>query len=252
MSAKRKAKELTVSRSHQLTKNMLRLTLQGDDLQEFPDDAEGAYFKLTFAGSDADRPIMRTYTVAKFRREQREIDVDFMLHGKDDIHSEGVAAPWARRAKVGDKMSIFGPGPATFIHPQADWYLLAADMTALPAMVANLDRLPEDAKGYIVVEVLSAEDQQELGEPTHMQVLWVINSDAGSDASPLFNTITNLQWLDGQASVWTACEFKTMKKIRQYYRDEHSLQKPHLYVSSYWKQGLKEEEHKVAKRDDAQ
>lgn len=252
MAAKRKAKELTVTARQQLSKNMLRLTLQGDDLSGFPDDAEGAYFKLIFPSSDADKPIMRTYTVAKFRRAACEMDVDFMLHSSADGVVDGVAAPWAMQAEIGAKMAIFGPGPATFINTQADWFLLAADMTALPALTANLALLPADALGHLVLEVLSEDDQLELPVPKAMQVHWVINPHAGSDASPLAQAIQQLSWFDGQVAAWAACEFKTMKKIRQYLKVDRAIEKSHLYVSSYWKLGLKEEEHKVAKSADAQ
>ncbi len=251
MPSKRVAKELTVSASRHLTKNMLRLTLQGEDLKSFPTDAAGAYFKLSFAGTDAKKPIMRTYTVANYRRDKLEIDVDFMLHGNPSSSADGVAARWALQATVGDKILIFGPGPATSINLQADWFLLAADMTALPALTANLALLPHDASGYLVLEILSEEDKQELPVPENMEVIWVINPQAGSDTSPLFEAIKKLSWLDGQVTIWTACEFKTMKKIRQYYREVRSVPKSHLYISSYWKHGLKEEEHKVAKREDS-
>ena len=250
MAAKRKAKELTVNASRHLTKNMLRLTLQGEDLGSLPDDSEGAYFKLVFESTDPAKPIMRTYTIAKFRSDLREIDVDFMLHGSANSVSDGVAAPWAMQAKVGDTVSMFGPGPASFINLQADWFLLAADMTALPALITNLALLPQNASGYLVLEILSEEDRQELCVPKNMDVLWVINPHAGSDESPLYDAIRQLQWLDGQVAIWTACEFKTMKKIRQYYREQKAVQKSHLYISSYWKQGLKEEEHKVVKQED--
>ena len=250
MPAKRTAKNLTVSASKQLTKNMLRVTLHGEDLSSFPNDAQGAYFKFSFESTDAKKPIMRTYTVANFRRDQHEIDVDFMLHGSAKSVVDGVAAPWAMQAKVGDAVTIFGPGPATFINLRADWFLLAADMTALPALTANLALLPQDAYGYLVLEILSEDDRQNLATPANMEVLWVFNPQAGSDTSPLFDAIKQLQWLDGQAAVWTACEFKTMKKIRQYYREARAIPKSHLYISSYWKQGLKEEEHKVVKRED--
>lgn len=251
MAGKRTAKELTVVGSRQLTRNMLRLTLQGEDLAHFPDDSEGAYFKLAFEDADAGRPVMRTYTVAKYRKDQCEIDVDFMLHGGTNSPADGIASPWAMQAKVGDSVSIFGPGPATFINLQADWFLLAADMTALPALIANLALLPENATGYLIIEILSAEDRQELPVPEKMEVHWMINSQAGSDASPLYDAIREIQWLDGQVAIWAACEFKTMKKIRQYFREHRAVKKSHAYISSYWKLGLKEEEHKVAKRADA-
>lgn len=251
MAEKRSPKELTVTAVSQLTRNMRRITLHGEDLVRFPDNAEGAYFKLVFDSGDADRPIMRTYTVAHHRPDQLEIDVDFMLHAGPDGVADGIAAPWSVNAKPGDRMSIFGPGPATFVNTDADWFLLAADMTALPALTANLALLPEKARGYVVIEILADEDKQNLAVPEGMDIVWVVNPHAGSEESPLFQAIRKLTWLEGQVAVWGACEFKTMKKIRQYLRVDREVEKSRLYVSSYWKQGLKEEEHKIVKKEDA-
>lgn len=251
MAQKRKARELTVAAARQITPNMRRLTLKGDDLASFPDNAEGSYFKLTFPGENPERPILRTYTVASFRPEQLEIDVDFMLHSKPDGSASGVAAEWSLQAKPGDRMAIFGPGPATFIKSDASWYLLAADMTALPALTANLERLPEDAKGYVVIEIMSEDDQQDLPIPASMKLIYVVNPQPGSEEAPLNTAIRQLVWLPGQVAVWTACEFKSMKKVREYYREQRSVDKSHLYISSYWKKGLQEEEHKVAKSEDS-
>lgn len=251
MAQKRKARALTVSRTQALTPNMSRITLQGEDLVDFPDDAEGAYFKLVFPGEDPERPTLRTYTVAKYRPECHEIDVDFMMHTGPDGKPDGVAARWAATAQPGDAISIFGPGPATFINTDADWFLLAADMTALPALAANLKDLPTNARGYVVVEILDESDQQSLAVPVGMELIWVVNPQPGSQAAPLHDAIRSLEWRDGRAAVWTACEFTTMKKNRHYLRQERGVEKSHLYISSYWKKGLREEAHKVAKREDA-
>ena len=51
-------------------------------------------------------------------------------------------------------------------------------------------------------------------------------------------------------SVWSACEFKTMKKIRHYLKVIREVEKSHLYISSYWKKGNTEEQHKVARMKD--
>ena len=148
-------------------------------------------------------------------------------------------------------MAIFGPGPATFINTDADWYLLAADMTALPAMVANLAMLSADAKGYVIVEIIADEDRQELPVPAGMKLIWVVNPYPGSDDSPLYHAIKELDWLNGQIAVWAACEFKTMQKNRRYFRQERNVEKSHVYLSSYWKKGLEEAEHRVVKRKDS-
>lgn len=55
----------------------------------------------------------------------------------------------------------------------------------------------------------------------------------------------------GVAAAWAACEFKSMQKIRQFVRDEKAVPKSHRYISSYWKKGLKEEAHRIAKKEDA-
>jgi len=250
MAKKRKAKQLTVTATTQLTPNMRRLTLRGDDIAHFPNDAAGAFFKLTFPSSDPERPILRTYSIAHHRPQLCEMDVDFMLHTNPDGSANGVAASWAIKALPGDQMAIFGPGLATFINTDADWYLLAADMTALPAMVANLARLPANAKGHIIVEIIADEDKQALPIPAGMKLTWVVNPNPGSDDSPLYHAIRALEWLGGSVSIWAACEFKTMKKNRHYFKHERQVEKSHLYISSYWKKGLQEEEHKVVKRDD--
>jgi NADPH-dependent ferric siderophore reductase len=250
MAQKRKARELTVTAVSQLTQNMRRLTLHGEELASFPEDAEGGYFKLVFPGEDPEKPVLRTYTIAKYRPSLHEIDVDFMLHTSADGSVGGVAAPWAIQAQSGDRMCIFGPGPATFINADAQWYLLAADMTALPALIATLGHLPVDARGYIIIEIIANEDQQDLPIPVGMELIWVVNSKPGSEASPLYLAIRELAWLEGQVAVWVACEFKTMKKTREYFKHDRSIAKSHLYISSYWKKGLQEEDHKIAKRDD--
>lgn len=251
MANRRKAKQLVVTNAFQLTPNMRRLTLHGEALSSFPADAAGAYFKLAFSGNDVQAATLRTYTVSNYRSETQEIDVDFVLHADSDGNTSGVAATWAMKAEPGDTISIFGPGSASFINADANWYLLAADMTALPALTANLKRLPANAKGYVVVEIISKEDKQPLQLPEGMEMIWVVNPNPGSDDSSLFHAIKKLHWSPGIVSVWAACEFKTMKKIRQYIRHDRLVEKSHLYISSYWKKGLQEEEHKLVKRQDA-
>ena len=251
MAGKRQARKLVVSAATDLTPNMRRVTLQGEDLASFPQDAEGAYFKLALPVNGAEKPVLRTYTVARYRPQLNEIDVDFMLHSNSDESNSGVASTWALQAKPGEPLSIFGPGRASFINTNADWYLLAADMAALPALIANLARLPAEANGYVVIEIINNEDKQTIYVPDGMTVIWVINSQPGSDSSPLYHTIKELDWASGRVAVWAACEFTTMKKIRQYLRQDKNVAKTHLYISSYWKKGLQEEQHKVAKRVDA-
>lgn len=248
---KRVARELTVKSAKNLTKNMRRITFHGDGLSSFPPHSTGAYIKLIFDIHAQEKPAMRTYTVAEQRSDQNEIDVDFMLHGEQRAEgNHGIAAPWSVHAKPGDKISIFGPGPAKFINLDAEYFLLAADMTALPALAANLKLLPDNACGAAFIEVLSEADKQDLKKPPNVELIWIINSSPGSDESPLFHVVEQSHWHKAKHSVWVACEFKTMRKIRHYLKVERSIEKSHLYISSYWKKGNTEEQHKVTKQAD--
>ena len=247
---KRAPKDLVVKSAFFLTPNMRRITLHGNALSNLQSESEGAHVKLLFKQNLLGKPAMRTFTISQHRSVGNEIDIDFMLHRSKDGLVHGIAAPWALSAKTGDKISLFGPGLVQRINLDADYYILAADMTALPALTVSLKTLPEDAWGSVFVEILSEQDKQELPLPKNMEIVWVVNNNPGSDASPLFHAIKQSQRQNGIVAAWVACEFKTMKKIRNHLKTVHTIDKSHLYISSYWKKGNTEEQHVEAKRND--
>jgi len=242
--ARREPRELKVIGSKRITANMHRVTLGGEGMRDFPEDHEGGYIKFIFPHADGDRPISRTYSV-RFQREN-EIDIDFALHGDG-----GPASRWAVDCQDGDTIKAGGPGPKTLVNNQADWFLLAGDMTALPAISVNIEQLPATATGYVVIEVIDEADIQPLPTPDGLEVKWLVNPKPGEDANLLSDYVRSLSWLNGQPSVWVACEFNSMRNLRDYLRNERQLTRDNLYVSSYWKHGSNEDLHRDAKRMDA-
>lgn len=236
---------LSVVRSEYLTPNMLRVTLGGSELIDFPDDQESAYVKLVFPQTGATQPLLRTYTISRQRGD--EIDIDFALHS-----AGGPASMWAQSARPGDRILIAGPGPKKLINHDADWFVLAGDMTALPAIAVNLAQLPNDARGYAVIEVIDESDIQSLTAPENIEIHWVINGFTTNQEQPLLDRLKQLPWLPGQVAVWAACEFRNMRDLRAYFKQECQLPKSHLYISSYWKSGNTEDQHRLAKQADAQ
>jgi NADPH-dependent ferric siderophore reductase len=233
-----------------ITPNMRRITLGGEGISDFPTDQESAYIKLMFPQNEGRKPIMRTYTIVQQR--DNEIDVDFVLHGLNHQDTEGLASHWAKTTAIGDKLLIGGPGAKKPINNQADWFLLVGDMTALPAITVNLAQLPNDAVGYAVIEVISEADIQSIKKPQNIEIHWVINPATSVSHYPLLDQVKALTWLEGEAAVWTACEFNSMRALRQYFKQERGVAKTHLYISSYWKLDNSEDEHKVIKRQDAE
>ncbi len=235
---------LKVIRTTALSPHMLRVTLGGEGMNSFPDDQESAYIKLIFPQENNPRPLMRTYTIRQQRL--REIDVDFVIH-----EASGPASTWARSAAAGDKILVGGPGPKKLIDTNAEWFLLVGDMTALPAISVNITQLPESARGYVVIEVLDKNDIQDLAAPKNINVHWLLNPKPDPSGKTLGRYVENLSWLPGKVSAWAACEFSSMRHLRKYLKQTRQLNKDQLYISSYWKIGNDEDQHKAEKRQDA-
>ncbi|MGD8110660.1 siderophore-interacting protein [Vibrio sp. TRT 17S01] len=244
--------QLTVLANHTVTPNMQRMTLQGEILATFPEHCSGGYIKLQFnqlGGTDisclaeGERPVLRTYTIRHFDQSKQQIEVDFVRHITQDQQC-GFASRWAMQAQEGDTITIRGPGSIQEMNDSADWYFMVADMTALPALSAKIARLPKNAQGYAVIQIESAEDKQLLQAPEGMTIYWV--------TSDLVDRVQSLEWKAGQAAVWCACEFDSMRALRQYFRNEKAVERDMIYISSYWKKGVSEDGHKVIKHQDAE
>jgi len=237
---------------------MLRLTLGGPGLDGFPAGQAGGYVKLRLPQADG-KIAVRTYTIRAQRGGEngdasgQQIDVDFALHAKSDDEADGPATEWATRTHAsngqGDQIEVGGPGPAKPLPPGHDFYLLVGDMTALPAISVNLEMLPDDARGLAIIEVLSADDKQDLACPAGVEIRWIVNPHPGRDVV-LPAAVQVTPWPDGNVYAWCASEFSTMQALRRYLREERGLGPAQLYISSYWKSGLTEEAHKDIKRED--
>lgn len=241
--------ELSVVSISDLTPNMRRVELQGAELANFPDDQESGYVKLLLAGGADDRnakPQQRSYTIRRFDPLERKLTLDYACH--ED--ASGPAAAWFTGVQIGDQVSVRGPGEKKLADPTADWFLLAGDMSALPALSVNLESLPADARGYVFIEVLSAQDRQQLNHPPGIDLQWIVNPNPFEPNVPLVDAILSAQWLSGTPYPWFAGEFAAMKRVRRYFRDERGIDRKAMYVSCYWKLGDSDEAMKAAKRAD--
>ncbi len=240
--------DLTVTDARQISPSMHQITLGGEALAGFPQGQAGGYFKLILEpGTDGKKALMRTYTIR--RQREREIDVQFALHGG---HAAGPATQWALDAKPGDAMTIRGPGPAKPSPGACDFYLIAGDMAALPAISANLEAMDREAKGVAVLEIQHEGDAMMIDAPDGVELRWIVNPEPGMHPDLLVDVLRAVDRPLGSIAGWAAAEFEAMKKLRSFLRDEVGIGNANLYTSSYWKLGLTETEHKVVKREDAE
>jgi iron complex transport system ATP-binding protein len=149
--------------------------------------AEAGWYREWLEMDPAVRGSMRTYTVRQARLDAvyPEIDVDFVMHFDDHGHG-GPAANWALNAKPGDAITIIGPNNRAAhcvtaeIYSGIEWrpglaqrILLAGDETAVPAISAILQSLPEYMTGHAFLEVPEAGDFLELTSPADVEITWL-------------------------------------------------------------------------------
>ena len=147
-------------------------------------------FRSYCALPDDVRPYLRTYTVRAARPALGELDVDVVLHGIDDGHA-GPAASWAAAAVPGDPVVVLGPdrpghGRAWGVEwapPLHGPLLLAGDETAVPAVGAILEGLPESRTAIAVLEVPTAGDVLSLAVPPGVQVRWLVRGTRARGAA---------------------------------------------------------------------
>lgn len=245
--AKPSPKPFVVTANRQISKHMRRLTLSGSAIEQYPEDAEGGYVKLVFPGRDTDKPLLRTYTIANLNHAGNWMDLDFVIH-----EDGGPASLWAANATTGDTIDIGGPGPAKPLDLTADWILIAGDMTALPAIRANLRTLPEDARGYLILEITNEADKEALDIdlnqlPSRLEIQWLINSHPGI-GTMFSDALLALEWLDGKPAIWVAGELNEVLKARAHLKTMPNITKGRMYISSYWQYGMTEDRHKVEKK----
>ncbi|MXO90739.1 siderophore-interacting protein [Pontixanthobacter aquaemixtae] len=246
--AKPAPRSLSVLDSQRVSPSMLQITLGGPGLAGFPQDQTGGYIKLMLPDpAGGPKPVLRTYTIRAQR--QAEIDVHFALHGGN---ANGLATGWALAAERGDTIAIGGPGPAKPLPDGFDFYAVAGDMSALPAISANLERLGRDAKGVAVLEIQHRDDAIPIDAPAGIEICWIVNPKPGTEPGLLAGELRRQMKPDGKVAGWAACEFSAMRELRALLRGEWGLGPRELYISSYWKHGLDEIAHKKIKRQDAE
>ncbi|MBD1557630.1 siderophore-interacting protein [Vibrio sp. S9_S30] len=253
---------LNFVRKEYVSKNLLRVTVTGEDLAGFPEDQGGSHIKVFFPNRKSGilqlpyregetivwpehKPVPRAYSVRQYRANVNELDIDFVTHGVD---SPG--GGWALKAKEGSQIGIVGPaGPDPLIQP-ADWHIFAGDLTAAPAISAILEALPSDTVGYAFIEIDDIEDKHIIEHPKGVSLEWILREPKGghlqlsqaiSRLTPVANTKTLSAFIAGENESVLAC--------RKVLREDYKLTKKDMYAIPYWKRGKDEEAYHAERHE---
>jgi len=249
------ATQLTVTGSEAVTPVIRRVWFRSEDLSAFADSGwTDRYVKLVFprpgvtypepldvkalrGTMPADQlPVVRTYTALFPDVAAGTLAIDFVTHG-----DEGVAGPWAKAARPGDRILVNGPGGAYRPDPTADWHLLVGDESAVPAITAALEALPAHAVARVVVLVDDELHEPALPVPAGTEVTFLHRTGL-APGEGLESTVRSLEWLPGRVHVFVHGEAgEVMHGLRPHLFGERGLQRDQVSISGYWRRGRTEE-----------
>ena len=246
----RRQRLAVVQRTERLSPGMVRVVLGGEDLSDFAVEQADSYVKLVFPVEGvaydepfdvarireerprAEWPVQRTYTVRSVA--DGEVTIDFVVHG-----DEGVAGPWAARARPGDEVRLLGPGGAYSPDPGAAWHLLVGDASALPAIAASLEHVPAGAVAVAVVEVSGPAEELPLTCPGELRLHWVHRG--GPDPEAVVAFLRSLDLPAGAPQAFLHGEADTVRAVRRWARADLGVSREQLSASGYWRRGRTEE-----------
>ena len=142
----------------------------------------------------------RYYTVRRWTGQDLVLDVV--------VHDVGLVTEWASRDCVGELVTITEPKGSFAPPTDAEWLIVAGDLTAMPAMarIAEstqlptrvLAEVPDDLAGYL---------------PESAEVSWLEPPGEGSGLSAV---VEALAWPAGPGYFWMAGESAQMRAIRKF------------------------------------
>jgi NADPH-dependent ferric siderophore reductase len=246
-----KMRLLQVREVSHLTPKMVRIVVGGEALAGFISAAHDDHVKLFFPQPGQDKPVLptptpngpvypegaprpaaRDYTPRRHDAAANTLAIDFVLHG------EGPATRWAAQARPGQFLGVGGPRGSFIVPDDFDWYLLAGDETAIPAIGRRLEELPAGARVIAVVEVADSAEEQQFQSRTHLEMHWLHR--AGAEAGNhllLQRAFTELIVPPGEGYAWVAAEASAAKALRRYLVDQRGLPKDRVKAAAYWKHG---------------
>ncbi|MCW4465678.1 siderophore-interacting protein [Glutamicibacter sp. MNS18] len=247
-------RRLTVRSVTRLSRRMVRLRLAGEDLTSLRTVAAEDHVKVFFDRDGQGNPVVptvrddrwvdgrtmtsRDYTIRDANPAEGWMDLDFV------VHEHGIAGRWAGAAKPGDQLAVLGPRGSFRVKDVFDWYVLAADETALPALARWVTGLRAEAKVFAFIEVQDAQDEIELSSPADLQVSWLHRGSRPAGTTNLLDTaVRSLDLPEGEGFIWVAGESISIKPLRRYLKNELGLERDNWDVDGYWRRGQADHDH---------
>lgn len=251
----RRIRLIQVQSWQDLSPHLRRIIFHSPELIDYPYRCHGAHIKLFFPLSgqnqptlplqteqgliwenQADKPIIRSYTLRYYHTHEQTISIDFAKHAH-----QGPAALFAQQVSIGQTLAVSAPGgPVPMLKPAAH-YIMVGDITALPAISAMLEDMHPDASGHLFLWLPEPADLPSFSLPVRFK----LHSFFGDlDQIPaVITAVCNLPAPTTEHFIWLAGESSLVMPLRQQARDIWQLPLARCYAVPYWRHGENEERY---------
>ena len=207
---------------------MRRLVLGGEGLAGFVSSGYAdEWFRLLVP--DDPSPTTRWYSVRRFDPDLAELTVDIVLHDR------GRATEWAEAVRPGESVTISAPAGRYAPPAQAEWELVVADQTGLPAASRILEEQPAGRRVWAILE--APNEAGVLPTPTQADatIRWIFNPQPDVIPSPLAVAVRSFDLPASPGYVWMAGESGCARDVRRYLRHELRWPSTSYAVVGYWR-----------------
>ena len=233
-------RQLTVTRTTELSPGFVRVTLAGPELAGFTSFGPADHAKLFFTSAQSpETTLARDYTPRHYREATptsvAELDVDFFRHS-----TAGAATSWLETVGAGSTMAVGGPRGSRPVPSGISQVIIGVDETGLPALARWIELLPETVDIYAFVELDDEADAAYL-DPSHVnraRVVWLPKEEHG-----LERALRGVGTIADDCYVWCASEATALVPVRRYLRRELDLPPSQARVVGYWKLGEAGRDH---------
>src|SRR5699024_1955709 len=125
--------------------------------------------------------------------------------------------------------------------PEADWHLLVGDESALPAIAAALEVIPNGTPALVRL-VCDGEDHEiALPTPDRLDLVWLHRSVATKDPSMLTTAVRSLDFPAGRPHAFVHGEADEIRSLRRHLLSERGLARSDMSCSPYWRRTMSDE-----------
>jgi NADPH-dependent ferric siderophore reductase len=240
---------LTVASVTDITPHMRRIRLAGPELEGFQSPGHADHIKVFLSADgkplprperhpdglawpdEVARPFMRDYTPRYFDPAALTLDIDFVLHG------DGPASEWASAVQPGDPAMIGGPRGSLIVPDAFDWYLLAGDETALPAIGRRIEELPANKPAIAIIEVPEAADEQRFEAASPVEIHWIHRNGRPAGAQNLILAkLAETGFPKGEGYAFVAGEADMSRTVKAHLI-ARGLNHEYIRAPGYWVKG---------------